>query len=73
VIGNELSVDYGKTLPKSIALFNGLGKVLMENNLGETVSNGVFKIPVTGLPNGMYFVRIKYSNQSVIKKFIVTR
>jgi hypothetical protein len=46
---------------------------LMENNLGETLSNGVVKIPVTGLPNGMYFVRIKYNNQSVIKKFIVTR
>ncbi len=70
---NDLTIDYGNTMPKSIAIQNGLGQTMTQVNVDGNVLGNKIKIPLGNFPNGMYLVRLNFATQSIIKKVVVAR
>lgn len=67
----HLQIEFINSTKNEIAILNIIdlmGKTVLQNNV-NTYSNT--SIPVTNLPNGMYFLHIQKGNEYMIKKFEV--
>ena len=69
-VSDLLNITFGKPTSKSVKLkiFNTTGQQVY----GKTVSGNTSQvgINVSGLPSGVYFVKIDTGNKTVVKKFI---
>jgi hypothetical protein len=73
VIGNELIVEYGNATLNSILMLSSIGQPLTEINFANNLPTGKVKIPMTNFANGIYFVRLRFEDESVVKKVVVGR
>ncbi len=66
-VNNELLINYRSELQlNSVELMNYLGQKISVNKLGNNQ-----KINVSNVPNGVYFLRLLFDNQSITKKILI--
>ncbi len=68
---NQLIVNSEQLLVKEIKIYNVLGEMILndpETSSGQNDKS--VKIDVSGLANGMYFIKLEFENTSISKKFI---
>ena len=70
-----LNIDYKIKEGSSIAIkvIDITGRVVKENNFDSDAKSSQLQIRVDRLPKGSYFLKITESNNSVVKKFVISK
>lgn len=61
------NVNYGTTTPEKIEVYDLTGKIILTK---ESFSSEETMLDLTSVSNGIYFVKIQFENQNVVKRII---
>jgi hypothetical protein len=70
----NLSFNLLKNMPLQISVFNGLGERVMEMPEKDfNAGSNLFKLDVSNMSNGLYFIQMSNGAQQLNQKFTVLR
>jgi len=64
-----LDMTFSKTVDVQVQVLNVMGQVLFETSVGKTTEEKL-ELNLEKYPDGMYFVRIKVDDQTIVKKLM---
>ncbi|GEM_PF-1480644 len=69
----KINLTTSKEIPVSISILNSMGQSVKELPFNLQKGLNTVSLAVSGLPDGLYYLQIRTSNASLMKKFIISK